>query len=133
VSATITNDGSNSGVDWSLSCSTADCGSIEGHTASGAAAVYTAPSTVPGSGAVTILATSAADASASGSTVVTVLPVAAASALATPAQGGGETVGEARLSSNKADEAGGTPGALAGVLSPRSIVRTSGRQGVLRK
>jgi hypothetical protein len=133
VSATVTNDGSNSGVDWSLSCSTADCGSIEAHTASGAAALYTAPSTVPGSGAVTILATSAADATATGSTVVTVLPDAAASALAEPAPGGGQTVDEIRLTSYKAEEALDTASALASVLSPRSIVRISGRQGVSQK
>lgn len=133
VSATVTNDPSNSGVDWSLSCGTADCGSIDAHTASGAAAVYTAPSTVPGSGAVTIRATSSADDTATGSTVVTVMPDAGGNVLAAEAPGGGETVGNTRLSINQADEAGDTSGALASVLYPRSIARISGRQGVPRK
>jgi hypothetical protein len=133
VSATVTNDGSNSGVDWSLSCSTDDCGSIEAHTASGVAAIYGAPSTVPGSGAVTIRATSTANGTATGATVVTVLPVAGGSAVAASAPGGGETVRETIHSINQTGKAGNNPASPASVLSPLSIARISDRQGVPRK
>jgi hypothetical protein len=48
--AVVTNDSSNSGVDWSLICqSGASCGTLLPlHTASGAAATYTPPTTISG-------------------------------------------------------------------------------------
>jgi len=75
VSAIVANDVTNAGVDWTLSCDTADaCGTIDPHTASGTAATYTAPDNVPGSGNVTIRATSTADKSAFATQAVTVTP-----------------------------------------------------------
>lgn len=48
VVAVVTNDITNSGVTWSVSCSNAPCGSVSPlQTASGQAAVFTAPPTVP--------------------------------------------------------------------------------------
>lgn len=74
VEATVTNDVSNSGVDWSLSCGTAGaCGSITAHTASGVAATYTAPAAAPGtSGLVKVQAASTANPAASGSVSLTI-------------------------------------------------------------
>jgi hypothetical protein len=95
VSATVANDVSNSGVDWALSCSTSDCGTIDAHTASGIAATYAAPSSIPGAGAVTIRATSTADKTAYGTTVVT---VDNSSALSGTILSGGEPVRGAALS-----------------------------------
>lgn len=63
VVATVANDTTNSGVDWSVSCDNPPCGSISPtHTASGAAATFTAPPTVPPapSPVVTISATASA-------------------------------------------------------------------------
>jgi hypothetical protein len=62
VAAVATNDTTNSGVDWSVSCSTFPCGSVfPAHTASGQAAIFTAPPTVPSpNGVVVVTATSTA-------------------------------------------------------------------------
>ncbi len=56
ITATVTNDSTNAGVDWT--CTTAPCGSFNPtHTASGVATVYTAPAAV---GTVIVTATSTA-------------------------------------------------------------------------
>lgn len=48
VTATVSNDTTNSGVDWSVSCFNTPCGSVSpSHTASGVLATFTAPPTVP--------------------------------------------------------------------------------------
>ena len=49
VAATVTNDSSNAGVNWSVTCGSAGaCGSFSPtHTASGGATTYTAPAAVP--------------------------------------------------------------------------------------
>jgi len=82
--ATVQNDPTNSGVDWSVSCATAPCGTVvPSHTASGAATVFTAPPVVPGnaqnpSPAVTITAQSTASGSSSiqtGTTIVAPISV----------------------------------------------------------
>jgi hypothetical protein len=73
VSATVSNDVSNAGADWSLSCTSPDaCGSIDAHTSSGVAASYTAPDAIPGSGKVTITATSSDDKTAFASTDIAI-------------------------------------------------------------
>lgn len=61
--ATVNNDYSNAGVDWTVSCGSAGaCGSFSlTHTASGVATTYTAPSAPPSGNTVTITATSTAD------------------------------------------------------------------------
>jgi hypothetical protein len=63
LTATVSNDRSNRGVNWSVSCGSPSCGSFNPtSTGSGSATTYTAPSTAP-SGNVTITATSASDTS----------------------------------------------------------------------
>ena len=73
LSATVTNDGSASGVNWAVTCSGSDCGSFNPtHTASDVQTTYTPPASVPGGGSVTITATSVADGSKSASGTVTI-------------------------------------------------------------
>jgi hypothetical protein len=73
---TVVNDGSNLGVDWTLTgagCSGATCGTLSSaHTASGVATTYTAPSSVPGPATVTIHATSTTDNTKSATSTITV-------------------------------------------------------------
>ncbi len=72
IAATVTHDSSNAGVDWT--CSPSPCGSFNpAHTASGAATVWTAPSTA---GSVTITADATAKPSMTATATVTVNPVA---------------------------------------------------------
>jgi hypothetical protein len=86
VTATVSNDTTNSGVDWLVLCSNLPCGSISpSHTASGVPATFTAPPTAPaagigfGPGGVTITATAAATAGPSVTTaranVTIVVPI----------------------------------------------------------
>ncbi|HWZ64863.1 MAG TPA: hypothetical protein VNX02_17730 [Steroidobacteraceae bacterium] len=73
LSATVANDGSNSGVSWSVTCTGSDCGSFNPtQTASDAQTTYTPPASVPGGGTVSIKATSVADGSKSASGTVTI-------------------------------------------------------------
>jgi hypothetical protein len=79
VSATVANDPTNSGVTWSLTCSSAPCGSVSPiQTASGETATFTAPPTVPTGNppnpVVMITATGAFGASAT-ATVTIVAPI----------------------------------------------------------
>lgn len=76
IGAQTTNDTAGAGVDWTLACTSADCGSISpAHTASGGATTYTAPSVVPTGGSVTITATSTTDTTQSASADVTINPL----------------------------------------------------------
>jgi len=64
LTATVTNDPSNAGVDWSLSCkNTANCGALNAqHTASGGSVTFTPPASFAGnSDAVNIVAYATAD------------------------------------------------------------------------
>ena len=73
VSATVFNS-SNTGVDWTVTCGGADCGSLStNHTDGGASLTYTAPASVPTGNTVTITATASADSSVSvvGTTTIT--------------------------------------------------------------
>jgi hypothetical protein len=73
LAATVTNDASNAGVDWSLSCaSSGTCGTITAHTASGSTATYTAPASPPTGGVVTVTAASTADPMAASTAAITV-------------------------------------------------------------
>jgi hypothetical protein len=66
VSTTLTNDSGNKGVDWSVTCGSSSCGSLNPrHTASGSATTFTAPAVIPAGNAVTITATASADTSKS--------------------------------------------------------------------
>ncbi len=59
LTAVVDNDPAAAGVDWSISCGAANCGGITPrHTASGVATTYSAPSTTPPGGTVTITAQS---------------------------------------------------------------------------
>ena len=79
VTAVVTNDSSNAGVTWSVSCANSPCGSVSPvHTASGQAASFTAPPTVPAPNpapnpVVTITATSTAAGSVTASANVTIV------------------------------------------------------------
>jgi len=66
ITANVTGDSSNAGVDWTVNCTpTGACGSFNPtHTSSGTATIFTAPGTVPSDGSVTITATSTAKTSA---------------------------------------------------------------------
>ncbi len=83
LSATVTGDTENAGVDWSVTCGSAACGSFNPvHTASGANTTYTAPATPPTGGTVTISATSTDSTNgASASATVTISAVATAANL----------------------------------------------------
>src|SRR6202158_4260279 len=74
ITAPVTNDATNSGVVWTLSCSPAPCGTISpSKSPSGAPATYSAPSTPPPSNlSVTVTATSVAYSPASASVSITV-------------------------------------------------------------
>jgi hypothetical protein len=64
LSAVVSNDSSNSGVDWTVTCASAgNCGSLSApHTASGTATVYTPPPSISGnSQPITIAAFATAD------------------------------------------------------------------------
>jgi len=69
VTATVANDSSNAGVTWTVSCSSAPCGSVApSATLSGVAATYTAPAASNSSGfTVTIIATAVNNPAVSGS------------------------------------------------------------------
>ena len=78
--ATTTNDASNAGVTWTLSCGNTSgnqpCGSINKTSQSGAPLSFTGPSTVPPGGTVTITATSVTDPSASATATANVITTA---------------------------------------------------------
>ena len=72
--ATVNNDSTNQGVNWTVACDALPCGTVSPDaTASGAATTYTAPTTHPlGDLTVTIMATSVSSAAVSASATVTV-------------------------------------------------------------
>ncbi len=69
--AVVTNDTTNAGVNW-----TASSGSITSHTTSGSPATFTAPTTAPSGGTVTITATSRADTTKSAQATATYVSTA---------------------------------------------------------
>jgi hypothetical protein len=75
VSATVSNDVANAGVDWVPVCSSAPvCGSFSpSHTASGAATIFTAPIGVPSSNIVTVTALSTTDHSKSSAASINII------------------------------------------------------------
>jgi hypothetical protein len=75
LTAAVSNDTSNRGVTWTVSCGAAPCGTISPtRTASGAPATYVPSTTLPGNGAtITVTAATLADTSAAGS--ATLIPV----------------------------------------------------------
>jgi len=88
LEAIVGNDSADAGVDWSLSCGASNCGTITSHTASGAAATYVAPSSVPSGGAVTITAKSTTNPTVSATAhanIVTTSPIVVKSTSTPPA------------------------------------------------
>jgi len=71
--ATVTNDSSESGVRWAVSCTAPQCGTITPLTTPGTDATYTAPATISGGIDITVTATAVADASKS--SLATLIPV----------------------------------------------------------
>ncbi len=61
VVAIVSNDSASAGVDWTVSCSTSNCGTISSHTASGATATFQNSSNVPVGGTITVTAKSTSD------------------------------------------------------------------------
>jgi hypothetical protein len=74
ITATVSNDSSNGGVNWSVSCGSAGaCGTFSAsNTASGSAVTYTAPSAIPTGSTVTITATAKDSSSATVMATVTI-------------------------------------------------------------
>ena len=67
----VSNNASNGGVVWSVSCSAAQCGTISpATTQSGMPATYTAPATMPANTNVTVTATTVADKSKSATAIL---------------------------------------------------------------
>ena len=68
IGANVANDPLSAGVNWSVTCGSAQCGNLSPtHTASGSVTNYTGPSSVPPEATVTITATSASDTTKSAS------------------------------------------------------------------
>jgi hypothetical protein len=88
LAAVVSNDSANAGVDWTASCSATNCGTITGHTPSGATATFTNSSNVPAGGTITIRAKSTTDPTKSAvatATVVTATPITVTISAAPPA------------------------------------------------
>ena len=77
LAATVDNDAKNGGVNWSVTCGSAQCGSFNpAATGSGSSTVYTAPSAVPTPATVTVTATSVTDNTKSASATITIAATA---------------------------------------------------------
>ena len=77
LTATVDNDAKNGGVNWSVTCGSAQCGSFNPTaTGSGSSTVYTAPSAVPTPATVTVTATSVTDTTKSVSATITIAATA---------------------------------------------------------
>jgi hypothetical protein len=82
ITAVVTNDPFNAGVNWTVTCGSADCGSFNPiQTASGVATTYTAPASVPAGINVTIVATSVADPKVNTTAQIQITIVASANSL----------------------------------------------------
>lgn len=76
VVATIANDVNTLGAKWTVSCSSNSCGSFSSrNTLSGVETKYTAPTSVPTGGTVTLTATSLGDETKSKSIIIKILPI----------------------------------------------------------
>jgi hypothetical protein len=75
--AVVSNDSSNAGVSWKVTCGGSSCGTIApATTASGGSATYTAPAAAPSPASVTITATSVSDSTKSVSASITITATA---------------------------------------------------------
>jgi hypothetical protein len=87
VTAVVLNDTANAGVDWSLSCSTTNCGTISSHSSSGATTIFQNSSTVPVGGTITLTAKSTTDPTKTATVtanVVSAAPISVAISAALP-------------------------------------------------
>ncbi|MEI9978447.1 MAG: hypothetical protein WDN23_05500 [Edaphobacter sp.] len=87
LTALVSNNPAAGGVDWTLSCSTSNCGSISSHTASGAPATFQNSSNVPVDGTITVTAKSTSDPTKSTSAtanVVTAQPIVVTMSTSSP-------------------------------------------------
>jgi YVTN family beta-propeller protein len=102
--ATVTNDGANKGVTWTVSCSAAPCGSVSpAATVSGAATVYKAPTTAPAANLiVTLTATSVTDGTKTASATVTIPTITLS---VTPSAGTVQGGGTAQFTATVANDA----------------------------
>ena len=79
LTAIVSNDASGGGVNWTVTCGSAQCGSFNPTaTASSAAATYTAPAAVPTGNTVTVVATSVTDSTKTASATITITATASA-------------------------------------------------------
>jgi hypothetical protein len=124
ITATVANDVSNEGVDWTLSCGSAGaCGSITSHTASGVAATFTAPGAVPTGTTVTVQAASTAAAAANQSALGSVVLTITASAGGGIVKAGAQPVRGAAVSLYAAGKLGnGSPATLLAPLDGGNVV-----------
>ena len=77
LAATVNNDTKNGGINWSVTCGSAQCGSFNpAATGSGSSTVYTAPGAVPTPATVTVTATSVTDSTKSASATITIAATA---------------------------------------------------------
>jgi hypothetical protein len=75
--ATVDNDTKNGGINWTVTCGSAQCGSFNPTaTASGSSTSYTAPNAVPTPDTVTVTATSVTDSTKSVSATITIAATA---------------------------------------------------------
>jgi hypothetical protein len=95
--ATVTGDAAGAGVDWSLACSSAGCGSITPHTASGVAALYSAPSSVPQGATVTLTARATTNPAALATAIANIVTAAPIVATFSPAPATTLTVGASTM------------------------------------
>ena len=72
LTASVANDPANSGVTWTLTCTSSACGTLSGQTAM--SVTYTAPASVSANAAGILTATSLANSSVSSSIMVTAVP-----------------------------------------------------------
>jgi hypothetical protein len=89
VSAMVTNDPADAGVDWVATCASAPkCGTFTpSHTASGATSIYTAPPGVPTKNTVAVTALSTTDRSKSSATTVNITSTVTSTVITTPLPG----------------------------------------------
>jgi hypothetical protein len=82
LAADTTNDTAAAGVDWTVTCTSSNCGSLSpAHTASGGATTYTAPPTVPTGVTVTITAASTTTPASTASATITITPIGSTASL----------------------------------------------------
>lgn len=79
LTAVVSNDSSNGGVNWSVVCGSSACGSFSStKTATGVASTYTAPFVAPAGGYVVVTAASVSDPNQSVSATITIVPISIA-------------------------------------------------------